>query len=257
VIAPRRPAAGPVAVSTLREVNDLAFLHRERVRFRAGTSELLAVALEPQDDDGFVVDVREVGELRAIAQAPNGAPVIGAFAPCAAVAIELPAICPSPATLANARMRVGLHDPRVRVYGLGATRLVPLDRLVLAPHELPVALELAPPRPGLGIAERRRTTNDGEASFTLGVTVALRVTALARFEHVRVFVDLDGAIRRAGAIEEALEGRRCDRDLFLGAARAAATAIPATDARSSALARSLPPLVVAALRDAFDAAKNR
>jgi CO/xanthine dehydrogenase FAD-binding subunit len=256
VIARRTIVSGSIVAGSLREINDLAYLHRERVRFHAGESMLLGVALERRDGDGIVVDVREVAELREIGRAPNGMPVAGAFATRATLASELPAIAPVGATPADLRMRLALHEPRVRVCGLGGSRIVPLERLALAPHELPVALELTPPRPGLAIAMRRRTMNDADASQSVGVVVALRVTLLARFQDVRVFVDLDGAIRRAVEVEAQLEGRRCNRELFLEAGRIASNAIPTTGVRSSALARTLPPLVIAALREAFEAAKK-
>jgi CO/xanthine dehydrogenase FAD-binding subunit len=242
--------------SSLREVNNAAFLHRERVRFHAGTSPLLGLSLETAVD-GVAVDVAAVPELRTVTLAANGAATIGAFAGLDALRSALPLLCPADATPANVRLRLALHDARVTVYGLGRTRSVPIEALAVAPHELPATIDVPPVRPGLGIAERRRATSDGSASFALAVTVALRISLLARFEQVRIFVDVDGAVRRATDAEAVLDGKRCDRDLIPQAARLAAASIPASDARSSAIARSLQPLLLAALRDAFDEARPK
>ncbi|MBV8642435.1 MAG: hypothetical protein JO225_00775 [Candidatus Eremiobacteraeota bacterium] len=253
-----QPRDGRQVAATMRDVNNLAFLHRERTRFDAGASELLGVALEPVGGaTNFAVDVRELPELRAITVAPNGSTLIGAFVPLAKVQESLPAVIPPDASLANARMRLALHDARVTVFGLGRTRIAPLDELTLAAHELPVSIELPAGNALLGVAERRITTNDGATPLSLGVTVGLRVTPLARFENVRFFIDLDGDMRRAADAEAKLEKQRCDRDMFAEAARLAATAIPANDARSSAAARALVPLALATLRDAFEAARAK
>lgn len=254
MIAPR-PGPDPTAARTLRELNDLGFLHRERGRFRAGTSELLELTLEPEPGSGIVVDARAIPELRAIAVSPGGGATIGAFTAHAALAAALPALAPAGASLAGARLRLALHDARVTVYGLGRQRVAPLETLTLARHEVPATIAVAPAPRGLGIAERRRTTNDGAASYALGVTAALRITPLARFAGVRLLVELDGRVRRLTGAEALLEGARCDRDLFPEAARAAGAAIETTDARTSALARSVLPLALSVLREAFAEAR--
>jgi len=243
-------------VTTLRDVNNAGFLHRERARFRAGTSALLGIVLDPPPGEGAAIEVADLPELRRIESRPGGGASIGAFVTLEELSAALPDLCPPDATLANVRMRLALHDARLAIAGLGNTRSAPIDAAPLAPHELPVTIEIAQVRTGLGIAERRRVTNDGDASFAVGVTVALRVSRLARFEHVRIMLDLDGAIARATLAERRLEGERCDRDLIPEAARLAAASIPAADARSSAVARALFALVLAALRDAFDAARR-
>jgi CO/xanthine dehydrogenase FAD-binding subunit len=249
-----RPESPSVA-ATLRDVNNAAFLHRERARFRAGTSELLGVVCEPALGDGVIIDVAGVAELRRIDVANSGAVTIGAFAAFEEVAGALPALCPADASVVDLRTRLALYDARVTVYGVGRTRVVPVETFSAAPYEIPVTIDVPPIRAGLGVAQRRRTTRDGDASFTLGVTVALRVSMLARFENVRIVLDIDGTRCRAGEAEAMLERARCDRDLFAGAARSAATVLRAVDARTSAAARSLQPLVLACLRDAFASAR--
>jgi CO/xanthine dehydrogenase FAD-binding subunit len=241
----------------LRDVNNVAFLHRERARFRAGTSVLLGIALDPAPGDGVAIDVAGVPELRAIAVSPNGSATIGAFASLEQVNAVLPALAPPDAAPASVRLRLALHDARVTVYGLGRTRTAAIEQLAIAAHELPATIDVPAIREGLGIAERRRATNDGSASFALGITAALRISQLRRFEQVRIFVDVDGGVRRATAAEARLDGERCDRDLIPEAARLAAASINADDARSSAIARAIQPLVLAALRDAFEAARAK
>jgi CO/xanthine dehydrogenase FAD-binding subunit len=245
----------PAIAKTLRDVANFGFMQRERVRFTAGRSELLGVTIAPKPGDGFLVDVSAVEELRQISVAPNGTATVGAFVTPAQLAVAVPAVCPVDATPVNIRLRLALHDARVTVCGLGRTRVAPLDALQLAPYELPATIEVPAPRAGLGIAERRLVTHDGDASFAIEVTVALRISLLARFEHVRIFVHIDGEARRATEAETKLERQRCDRDLFPEAARLAAMISPGTGTRSSAIARALPPLVLASLREAFALAK--
>ncbi|HTJ26146.1 MAG TPA: hypothetical protein VMA36_08275 [Candidatus Limnocylindria bacterium] len=247
-----RPAA-----TTLRAIGSLGFMYRERTRFFAGASALLGIALEPDGGQGTVVDVREVPELCSVSVMPDGGVVAGAFVTLEALAIAAPTICPPDATPAQARTRLALLGARVSVHGLGRTRVAPCDDLQLAPYELPVTIEVAAPRAGLGIAERHRTTHDGEVSFTLGVTAALRVSTLGNFEHVRIVVDADGELLRATEAEAKLERTRCEAALFPAAARLASSVFPTTDARSSAMARALPPLVVASLRDALSDARPK
>ncbi|HEY4439289.1 MAG TPA: hypothetical protein VGN14_02480 [Candidatus Elarobacter sp.] len=239
---------------TLRDVVNASFLHRDRVRFRAGTSALLGVVLEPPAGAGIVVDVREVAELYRVDVAADGSATIGAFAAPSELVAALPAAFPPDAGAAAMRMRLALYGARLTIYGLGRTRVAAVEECTIETYELPATIASPAPPPGLGIGERRRATHDGDASYALGVTVALRVSVLGRFDQVRILLDLDGDVRRAAAAEAVLERQRCDRDLFPNAARAAAALVPANDARGSAAARALLPLVLAALRDAFDAA---
>jgi CO/xanthine dehydrogenase FAD-binding subunit len=240
---------------TLREANAQGFLHRERTRYRAGASRLLGIELDPAPGEGSVVDVGDVDELHRVVVAPNGAVTIGAFAPPEALE-PAPHLYPPAASASAVRTRLALHDARVTIYGLGRTRTVPIEGLTLASYELPAVIEVPAPRPGLGIADRRIVQREGATAFALGVTVALRVSLLGRFEHVRILVDLDENVRRANDAEAKLEKQRCERDRFPEAARLAASCVGGNDARSNAAARALVPLVMAALRDAFTAARG-
>ena len=249
------PGGVPSSAKTLREVANIGFMQHERVRFAAGHSELLGLTLAPKPGDGFVVDVSAVPELRHLSVAPSGSATVGAFVSLAQLAVAVPAVRPLDASPVNVRLRLALHDARVTVCGLGRTRIAPLDALHLAPYELPTTIDVPAPRPGLGIADRRLVTHDGAASFAIDVTVALRISVLGRFEHVRIFVQADGETLRAAEAEAKLERQPCDPDLFPQAARLAATISPGDGTRSSAIARAVPPLVVASLREALVAAK--
>ncbi|GAC1414323.1 MAG: hypothetical protein NVSMB5_02290 [Candidatus Velthaea sp.] len=239
---------------TLREANGLGFMHRERARFHAGTSDLLGLELVPQAGEGVIIDVTAVEELHTVRSAPGGM-TVGAFTALRDVALLLPEYVPLEGTPAMLRLRLSLLDAKVTIAGLGRSRVTSIDSLVLAPHELPTHIEIPAVRPGIGFADRRRVTTDGAASFTLDVSAALRISALGRFENVRIVIEFDGTVARAMQAEQKLEKQPIDAGRFAEAGRLAANAISALDARSSAAARAVSPLVVSALRDALEKAR--
>jgi CO/xanthine dehydrogenase FAD-binding subunit len=243
----------PRTPTTLHDANGLGFLHRERARFFGGYSEILDLSLEPGPSDGFVIDVRGVPELSAVAVSPSGI-TIGAFAPLATVRTYVPALASENTTASALRLRLALLDAKLNVFGVGRSRSASPEAPALAVHELPTTIELPPIREGIGFADRSRTTRDRDASFILRISVALRISVLRRFESVRIVIDFDGAIARATQAEAVLEKQPVDPGLFAQAARLAAFAIATTDARSSSAARSVTPLVMATLRDALTAA---
>lgn len=238
-----------------RELNNRAFMHRDRARFRAGSSELLGIVFEPQPGDGVVVDVRDVADLYRVVPAARGSVAIGAFASLAAVTEALPALIPPDAALGAARLRLALHDARVTVFGRGTNRSTPFDAVSLAPYEIPATIDVRSAPGAMGVADRRIVTQDGDASHALGVTIGVRVSKLARFEKVRIVTETDGVVKRAADAERALEGARVERDRLPDIARLAGAAVDGRDARSSAIARSMVPLVLACLRDALAAAR--
>jgi CO/xanthine dehydrogenase FAD-binding subunit len=243
----------PRAPTTLHDANGLGFLHRERARFYAGSSEILDVRLEPAAGDGFVIDVRGVGDLTAVT-ATSGGTKIGAFATLESVREHAPALASAQTSASGLRLRLILLDAKVNVTGIGRSRSSSPDALALAAYELPTTIDVPPIAPGTGFADRHRMTRDRDASFALSVSVALRISALGRFENVRIVVELDGVLARALQAEAKLEKQRVDPGLFAEAARLSANAIESTDARSSSAARALTPLVMATLRDALVAA---
>lgn len=243
----------PRAPTTLHEANGLGFLHRERARFYAGRSEILDVTLEPGVGAGFVIDVRGIGDLTVVT-GTSGGTTIGAFATLESVREHAPSLASSETSASALRLRLTLLDAKVNVTGIGRSRNSSPDALALTAYELPTTIDVPPIAPGMGFADRHRITRDRDASFELSVSVALRISALRRFENVRIVVDFDGVLARALQAEAKLEKQPVDPGLFAEAARLSGYAIESTDARSSSAARALTPLVMAALRDALAAA---
>lgn len=244
----------PQPPTTLHEANGSGFLHRDHARFFAGYSEIFEKSLEPVPGDGVIIDVRGVSELRAVTVTASGT-TIGVFAPLATVYEYAPLIAPEGTAASALRLRLSLLDAKVVIVGLGRSRNVAPDALDIAAFELPTVIEVPPLRPGVGFADRRRTTQDRDASYSLGISVALRISALGRFENVRIIVDFDGNLVRASQAEAKLEKQGVDPGLFAEAARLSAYAIESIDARTSSAARAVTPLVMAALRDALAAAR--
>jgi CO/xanthine dehydrogenase FAD-binding subunit len=238
---------------TLRDVTNLGYLHGKRARFRAGTSALLGITLEPRVGEGIIVDLGSLAELTAVTSTRTGK-TIGPFITLAELAERAPELAPAGAPATALRLRFSLFGAHVTIAGGGRTRRVALDHFALEPHEVPIAIDVHAPKPGLGLGDRRRATADGEASFTLGVSAALRIHG-QRFTDVRILLDLDGTQHHAKAAEEKLSHQRADPGLFPEAARLAALSIAAVDARTSAAARAALPLVTAALREALDNAR--
>jgi cyclohexadienyl dehydratase len=241
---------GPSTPATVRDLIGLSFLHRERARFCGPASVLLDRAFERS---GAAIDVGAIDALTSVESIPSGVRA-GAFASLETLGAAAPDLMPPGISPAAARLRLALLGATVSVASVGALRTARIDALVLAPYEVPVTIDIPRVGAGTGFAERRRTTNDGDASFALTVAVALRV-ADASFGDVRIAVELDGDLRRATLAEAKLERRRLDPGLFPEAARLAAYAIEAVDARTSSAVRATTPLAMAALRDAFAAAR--
>jgi CO/xanthine dehydrogenase FAD-binding subunit len=245
---------GGARPGTLHEANGLAYMHRERARFRAGESALLGLNFEPADAEGFIIDVRDMPELRAVTTSPSGTS-IGAFATLDRLATIAPSVAPPGAALPAVRLRLALLDAKVTIAGRGGSRTTVIERAAPAAYELPTVIDVPPLRAGTGFADRRLVTHDRDASFTLDVAAALRISVLGNFENVRIVVELDGIRRRAAGAEQVLERKRFDPGLFAEAARATTLAIHAVDVRTSAAVRALTPLVMAVLREASAAAR--
>lgn len=256
------------APSTLRAALTLAYQHRKRTRWLVGKSDLLRLDYSSVPSDAFIIDARGVSEFSSVEQFHNGIWGVGVFTP--------------PTTLGRhheiGRALVGETEmPVLRLLGLeakltigmpGTTRTVPLESVYaeghvnIAPHEVPIALEVPDQRPGLAFAERRRTTSDGPASYDLRLLVCLKVGVLRRIETVRIALALDeGGPVRAAAAEQRLAGRRlgdrrAENEALGEAARSAAETIASVDAKTSAAARAVPSLALSALKEAYGAAKR-
>src|SRR5580693_9444376 len=152
----------------LREALGLAFVHRGRIRWRAGRSTFLGFEY-PGEGDGVIVDVGEVPEFRAIHSDRFGLQ-IGAFADLESVAREpliRSALGNAPFGPEAARFRLGALDAQLIIAGMGATRTARLDTLAtrdLPPNEIPLAVKLKADLPQVAFADRRIRRKDGVAT---------------------------------------------------------------------------------------------
>lgn len=256
------------APATLQEALTLAYQHRKRTRWLVGKSDLLGLDYSSVPRDSFIIDARGVAEFRSIERFHEGLWGVGVFAPVASL----------DGHREIARTLVGETEmPLLRLLGLqakltigmpGTTRTVGLasiyadGKLAIEPHEVPIALEVPKHSPGLAFAERRRATTDGAESYDLRLLICMQVGSLGRVEAVRIAIALDaGGPVRASSAEERLANRRlgdrrAEADAFGEAARLAAGTFPSVDAKTSAVARALPALMLSALKEAYGAARS-
>src|ERR1700733_3269112 len=130
----------------LREALGLAFVHRGRIRWRAGKSGFLGVEY-PGEGEGVIVDVGDVPDFREIQSDRHGLR-IGAFADIEHVAREpliRSALGDAPFGPDAARFRLGALGAQLIIAGMGATRTARLDTLAtreLPAKEIPLAVTL-------------------------------------------------------------------------------------------------------------------
>jgi CO/xanthine dehydrogenase FAD-binding subunit len=256
-----------VSPESLQAALTLAYHHKNRTRWLVGKSELLNLDYSKVPRDAFIIDARSIAEFRAVERFHDRLWGVGVFASITAIGDHSEI----------GRQLVGeTAMPLLRLLGLeaklviglpGTTRTAPLasiygdGRLRIAPHEVPIALEVPKHPPHLAFAERRRLTSDGEASYDLRLLVCLKVGALGAIDSIRIAVALDdGPPQLARQAEERLmgrkvEGRRAESEVFGEAARLAAQTFPSTDAKSSAAARALPALMLSAIKEAHALAR--
>jgi len=238
---------------TIREVLGRAYMLRGSIAWTHGASEILGLAAHSESSG---VDVREVVELTVVV--PNGTGLtVGAFAPASAFASVLASGSSTSQSLAAIRLRLALSGARLTVVRNGVLATIPVDAYKPESKLLPVSLEIPALARGVGFAERRRATTDGAASYELSVMTSLRISQLHRFEDVRIFVSLDGVVQRAAEAEAVLDSQRFGISTLVEAARVSASAIESSDARTSAAARAVAPLVLSALREAVAIAKPK
>ncbi len=250
------PTIGSAAAppKTMREVLGRAYMLRGSIAWTHAASEMLGIA-ERSEPSG--IDVREVIELTAVVPNGSGTTTVGAFAPVSDFASVLANGSIATESLAAIRLRLALSGARLRVVRDGVLATIALDAYKSDSPLLPVSLEIPSPTRGMGIAERRRATTDGTASYELSVMTSLRISQLHRFEDVRIFVSLDGIVQRATEAEAVLDSQRFGLGALVEAARVSAHAIESIDARTSAAARAVAPLVLAALRESVAIAKPK
>jgi CO/xanthine dehydrogenase FAD-binding subunit len=244
----------------LREALGLAFVHRGRIRWRAGKSGFLGVEY-PGEGDGIIVDVGDVPDFREIQSDRHGLK-IGAFADLEHVAREpliRSALGDSPFGPEAARFRLSALGAQLIIAGMGATRTARLDTLStrdLPENEIPLAVTLAADLPKVAFADRRIRRRDGVATFELRVFVALVLAGVHRIATATVAYTLDGAQPVAlTQVADPLAGAMIAKGTFADAARLAADAFRGDDEKTNVLRRTVIPLVLAALKEAYDSSR--
>ncbi len=244
----------------LREALGLAFVHRGRIRWRAGKSAFLGLEY-PGVGDGVIVDVGDVPDFREIHSDRHGLK-IGAFADIEHVAREpliRSALGAGPFGPEAARFRLGALGAQLIVAGMGATRTTQLDALAareLPDNEIPIAVMLKADAPKVAFADRRIRRRDGVATFELRVFVALVLSNVHRIANATIAYTLDGGPPVALAtVAEALTGAMIAKGTFAGAARHAADAFRGDDEKTNVQRRTIIPLVLSALKEAYDSSR--
>jgi CO/xanthine dehydrogenase FAD-binding subunit len=232
---------------TLRDALGLSFTYREEVRWLIGASSLLALEYTQVPREARIVDARRLDDFRSHAFGDVKIR-FGAFADEAGLRGH-PLLGSTVFAAASPAVYLAVADANVDVVSLGRTRTTPVDMLVLAPHEAPLALEFEH-RPDDLYVQRRRTIRDGIASHDLVVGASFRLAGGCA-DRVRIALSLDGSRPvRARLAEHHLEGERLSSDRTAMAARLCAEAIDPADARTAAAARSALTLALAMFREA-------
>jgi CO/xanthine dehydrogenase FAD-binding subunit len=246
----------------LREALGLAFVHRGRIRWRAGNSGFLGLEY-PGVGDGVIVDVADVPEFREIQSNRHGLQ-IGAFADIERIAREpliRSALGDAPFGPEAARFRLAALGAQLIIAGMGATRTARLDMLAtreLPANEIPLAVTLKGDLPTVAFADRRIRRRDGVATFELRVFVALAFAGVHRIGTATVAYTLDGGPPVAlGGVAEPLAGTMTAKGTFAGAARQAADAFRGDDEKTNVLRRTIIPLVLSALNEAYDSSRPK
>jgi len=245
----------------LREALGLAFVHRGRIRWRGGRSGFLGIDYYGDDGDGVIVDIADVADFREIRSDAHGL-TIGAFADIERVAREpliRSALGDAPFGPEIARFRLEALDAGLIIAGMGATRTAKLDSLTTTPlpaNEIPLAVTLPTTLPKIAFGDRRIRRNDGAATFDLRVFVALMITGMHHIERATVAYGLDGGppIPLTGVMTQ-LGGVQIAKGTFADAARRAADAFHGDDEKTSVLRRTVIPLTLSALKEAYDTSR--
>jgi CO/xanthine dehydrogenase FAD-binding subunit len=244
----------------LREALGLAFVHRGRIQWRAGRSGFLGVEY-PGEGEGIIVDVGDVPDFREIQSDRHGLR-IGAFADLENVTREpliRSALGETPFGPEAARFRLGALGAQLIVAGMGSTRTTRLDTLgsrALPPNEIPLAVTLKAQLPKVAFADRRIRRKDGVATFELRVFVALALSGVHRVGTATIAYTLDGSVPvELTSVAEALTGAMIAKGTFPDAARHAADAFRGDDEKTSVLRRTIIPLVLSALKEAYDSSR--
>ena len=251
----------------LREALGLAFVHRGRVNWRAGKSRFLGIDYPGSGDGAVTVDVGDIADFRDVRADRHGVR-IGAFADLTTIANE-PAVREALGidsfSSDVARFRLNALGAQLLIAGMGQTRTAPLEESLgvngsrpLAAGELPVAVELRAGGPSVWFGDRRIRRRDGAATFELRVFVALTFAGFHRIGSAAVAYSLDGgAPVPLASVEAILRGAMIAKTTFADAARQAGDAFRGDNVHANTLRRTIVPLVLSALKDAYATARER
>lgn len=244
----------------LREALGLAFVHRGRIRWRGGRSNFLGLDYHGNDGDGVIVDITDVADFREIRSDANGV-TIGAFADIEHVAQEpliRSAFGDRPFGPEIALFRLSALNAQIIIAGVGATRTAAIDSIAtMPPNEIPLAVTLAKTLPAVWFGDRRIARRDGAATFELRVFVALKLATPHRIESANVAYALDGELPVAlSGVTAQLAGAMIAKGTFADAARLAADAFHGADEKTSVLRRTIIPLTLSALKEAYDGSRS-
>ena len=136
--------------------------------------------------------------------------------------------------------------------------LGPSSTRPLVPAEIPLAVVLRVDRPAVWFGNRRINRRDGEATFELRVFVALTFSGLHRIASAAIAYSIDGAAPSALAqVEGDLRGANIAKTTFADAARRSAEAFRGDNVHTNTLRRTIIPLVLSSLKDAYAAARSK
>lgn len=246
----------------LREALGLAFVHRGRIRWRGGRSGFLGIDYFGEGDgNDVIVDIADIEDFHEIRSDKHGL-TIGAFADIERVVREpliRSALGDKPFGPETARFRLVALNANVIIAGMGSTRTTRLETLVdnpLPANEIPLAVTLAATLPNVAFGDRRIQRRDGAATFELRVFVALALTGVHRIATANVAYALDGAPPVAlTGVTSLLSGAIVAKGTFADAARKAADAFHGADEKTSVLRRTIIPLTLSALKEAYDSSR--
>jgi CO/xanthine dehydrogenase FAD-binding subunit len=240
----------------------MAFVHRNSTRWRAGTSRLLGLEYPGvPESEGFTVDVADIADFREI-RTERDTLRIGAFADPDHVLREPvfgSSIGRTSIAADVARFRFTALGARLIVAGIGATRTAALSEVLgvaairpLAPSEIPLAVELPTNGIGVSFSDRRLHRRDGPATFDLRVYVALSLAGHHKIEAATVAYSVDAAeLATLPTVEATLRGANIAKTTFAVAARHAADVFHGDEVRANTLRRTIIPLVLSTLKEAY------
>jgi CO/xanthine dehydrogenase FAD-binding subunit len=246
----------------LREALGIAFVYRGKIRWRAGHSGFLGISVDADGaGEGVIVDVADVADFHEIRSDTSGL-TIGAFAGIDQVAREpliRRAFGDAPFGHEIARFRLAALDAQIIIAGTGTTRTARFETFGATPlpaNEIPLAVTLAATLPKVAFGERRIHRRDGAATFELRVFVALAFGGVHRITTANVVYTLDGGPPVAlTGVTAGLTGTIIAKGTFADAARHAADAFHGEDEKTSVIRRTIIPLTLSALKDAYDTSR--